>query len=288
MSANASWKARTSGLLGVDEVAVHPVEQGVGGLVGDDVERQAGEDRAPGQVPAAVGPLGGEVAEQQGLARRVVVGVRLPQGVRVDRGAGGRTRPSAGRSGLISRSASSRGRCGAHRARPAQGPLELAIVFIATAYTICWWNRGSPSETGHPVLGQQVRVVQVDRRVEAPARRVVVDHLQVLADRARAGAVAVGEVPGEREHDRLGPQGVQVGGEQGVEREDPEPAVWGVRPELIGVQTTARPAPASLAFAASAEQWRRASRPALRRRARPADGAGTSSSRATCRAGSAR
>ena len=62
-------------LLGLAEVAVHAVQQGVGRFVGDDVVGQAGEDHALPGRDARVGGGGGEIAEQQGLLLRVVVGV---------------------------------------------------------------------------------------------------------------------------------------------------------------------------------------------------------------------
>ena len=55
MSANASWKASTSGLVGRQEPPVHAVEQRVRRLVGDDVVRQAGEDHAARHVIVGVG-----------------------------------------------------------------------------------------------------------------------------------------------------------------------------------------------------------------------------------------
>ena len=72
--------------VGVDrlvEARMHSVEQRMGGLVGDDVVRQAGEDERAGGV---VGVLDAdrEVAEQQRLLGRAVVGVAVAHGVGVD------------------------------------------------------------------------------------------------------------------------------------------------------------------------------------------------------------
>ena len=59
MSAKPSCSASTSGLVELVEAPLHAVEHGVGGLVGDDVVRQAGVDPAarhmwsPGSSAAA-------------------------------------------------------------------------------------------------------------------------------------------------------------------------------------------------------------------------------------------
>ena len=58
-----------------EQKAIPADEKGVGRLVGDDVERLAGEDRPPGQGFAAALPARGEVAEEQGVPVGVVVGV---------------------------------------------------------------------------------------------------------------------------------------------------------------------------------------------------------------------
>ena len=84
MSAKASWKARTSGLVGVEIAAVHAVEQRVRRLVRDDVVREAGEHHAAGNVLGSGGLGGAEVAEQQRDLVRAVVGVRLAERVRID------------------------------------------------------------------------------------------------------------------------------------------------------------------------------------------------------------
>ena len=69
------------GPLGI--AGMQPVEQRVRRLVRDDVVRDdAEDDRAAHDRAAAVG--GREIAEQQGDLLRIVVGVRLPQRVRID------------------------------------------------------------------------------------------------------------------------------------------------------------------------------------------------------------
>ena len=76
------------GVARVEVVAMQPVQQGVGRLVGDDVERLAGEDRPAGQRIASRPLARREVAEEQGVRLGVVVGVGLAQGVGVDPQAG--------------------------------------------------------------------------------------------------------------------------------------------------------------------------------------------------------
>ena len=72
------------GVARLDEAPVHAVEQRVRRLVRDDVVREAGEDecRRAGCCAGSAGAR--EVAEQQRLLLRAVVGVGLAQGVRVD------------------------------------------------------------------------------------------------------------------------------------------------------------------------------------------------------------
>ncbi len=65
------------------EAAVHPVEDGVRRLVGDDVVRQAGEHRAPRHVVARIVLRRAEVPEPQRHPLRIVVGVRLAERVRM-------------------------------------------------------------------------------------------------------------------------------------------------------------------------------------------------------------
>ena len=71
--------------IGVVEVAkVDRIENGVGRFVGDDVRTQAREDEAA-RVVRPLELIGGrEVAEQQGSLVRVIVGVGIPDGVRVN------------------------------------------------------------------------------------------------------------------------------------------------------------------------------------------------------------
>ncbi len=66
------------------EAAVHAVEQGVRGFVGDDVVRQAGEHHAAGHVVTGIIGRRGEIPEEKRLLRRAEIGVRLAQGMWID------------------------------------------------------------------------------------------------------------------------------------------------------------------------------------------------------------
>ena len=180
------------------------------------------------QVPADVAPCGREVAEQQRLLVGVVVGVGLAHARAGRSGAAGRTRRSACCSnGMHLRRrlaallvALEAGRPERHAAqgRPRTGGSchRHRVGHLLVEPRVALGGRQA-------VLGQHVGVVQVDGRVEATARRVAVDHLDVLADRAGLELVAVGEFPGEFEGDLVGAEGVELGREQRVEREDAEP-----------------------------------------------------------------
>ena len=172
------------GVAAVEVVAVQAVEQGVGRLVRDHVERQASEDR-PARQRVPPGLLSrGEVAEQDRVAVGVVVGIRLAEGVGIDpqpaheRGLGRRrgdhlTVGVALQVRLPQRHSAQRLFEGVNRGhRHGVGHLlvELRIRL----------------RRGQAVLRGQAQVVQVDRMVEAPARRVVVDDLDIFTDRTRA------------------------------------------------------------------------------------------------------
>ncbi|TMQ12066.1 MAG: hypothetical protein E6J91_21555 [Deltaproteobacteria bacterium] len=92
----AIWCRSTSGKVNervdirwLDVAPVHPIEQRMDGLVGDDVVRQAREDPATREVRGCIGSgcvaLGSrEIAEQQSLLRGAVERVGLAECVRID------------------------------------------------------------------------------------------------------------------------------------------------------------------------------------------------------------
>ena len=162
------------------EAAVHAVEDGVGGLVGDDVVRQAGVDAAAGHVVAGVVRRGLEVAEQQRDLLRAVEGVGLPERVRAD----GqlldeaavvvgvlRVRPGPPEDGAAERALEVLDRLHRHGVDHLLVELRVAL-------------RGRPA-----VLREQARVVQVDGLVPL-ARGVHVLDGEVLADRPLLASVS--------------------------------------------------------------------------------------------------
>ena len=147
-----------------------------------------------------------EVAEEQRDALRRVIGVWL-HGARAD------TRAAATR--MPSRSSDARLRVagpGRQRLRRPSARSKLRMVRLATAYTICWWNCGVPFARRQPALRQHVRIVEIDRFVEAAARRIDVDDLEVLADRS-----AVQRLPRHLERDLADRRRFQRGGETWVD-----------------------------------------------------------------------
>ncbi len=134
------------------------------------VVRQAGEDGAAGQVP----PLGHgrEVAEEQGLLARAVVGVGLAQGVGVD------AQPPHEPIALVVVGLRPED-------APPQGPLEVADGGHGHGVDHLLMELGVPLGGIEPALSEQETVLQVDRRIAAAAGRIDVHHLQVLPHRSR-------------------------------------------------------------------------------------------------------
>ena len=68
-----------------------------------------------------------------------------------------------------------------------------------------------------PALSQNIRVVEVDRGIEAAACRIVVDHLHELADRTGLQPIAVRKVPGQLDRQLLRSQALQFRCVKGIE-----------------------------------------------------------------------
>ncbi len=214
-------EGRHVGVAVVLEEAVQAVEQGVRRLVRDHVLRQAGEDQPPRQVLARVGEAGREVAEEQRLLLRAVVGVGLAKGVGIDPQP--IDRPDDGLAGLgvaADLAVSVAHEEGRRQRLAAQRPFEVPdrghrhrVDHLLVELRVAFGR-------GQPVLRQQVRPVQVHRRVEAPARRVVVDDLEVLADRPRLEIL-----PGHAEHRLVDQRRVELRGQARVERVGPQTPV---------------------------------------------------------------
>ena len=179
MSANASWNASTSGLLGSLKRRCMPSSSAcVVSWAMMSCDRQVNTvSRAPRRRRRLDGRR--EVAEQQRLLRRAVVGVRLAQRVRVD------AQPLdvlASRHCALPRVG--REPCAATRARAARARARSCGSCASPPRTPSAGGTAgcSPTAAGRPAPGA-CGSFEVDRRVEAPARRIVVDHLHVLADR---------------------------------------------------------------------------------------------------------
>ena len=84
---------------------------------------------------------------------------------------------------------------------------------------------------GEAVLGEDARIVQVDRLVEGSARGVGIDHLDVLADGSRPEIL----FPGDADRDLADAGGVELSRKAGIESEDPQVAQDG-----FGNQVTLR------------------------------------------------
>ena len=140
-----------------------PIDQRVRRLVHDDVVGQAAEHPLPGQVPAGVAGIGTEVAEAQGATVPVVEDrVLTLEAVREDPQS---VAPPPAEP-------------------PAQPALEVLQQRAGHRVHHLLVEAGVPLAGREAVLGQQDRIVQVDRRVEPPGAGVVVDHLHQVAARS--------------------------------------------------------------------------------------------------------
>ena len=162
------------GIRGRVEAAVHAVQNGVRGFVRHDVVRQAGVDCGARHVIARIAGRRLEVSEQQRDLLRAVVGIRLPQRVRIDLQA----LAVAAVVGLVLRIVFG---------PPQHGPAERALENGNRGHRDCvnrlLMKRRIAFGGRTAVLAQQPRIVQIDRLV-FDAGGVLVDHLQVLAVRS--------------------------------------------------------------------------------------------------------
>ena len=77
-------KGEHIGIGGVDELAVHAVEQGVCSFVSDDVLRKTGEDRATRQLLAGIVIVSVEISEEESHFIGRIVGVGFAQGMGIN------------------------------------------------------------------------------------------------------------------------------------------------------------------------------------------------------------
>jgi hypothetical protein len=178
------------------------VEQRVRRLVRDDVVREAGEHEPARQLRAGRGAHRGEVAEQERVLARAVVRVRSAEGVRVDAEPVDELVPVADLARAIAmrpeHAPSERELEVAHR-RHGDGVDELLVELRV-------------SLVGIEPVGADV-VLEVHRIVVRLARRIVVDDLDVLADRADAELL-----PRHAEGDLVHRRGLELLRESGIER----------------------------------------------------------------------
>jgi hypothetical protein len=203
----------------VEQGRVHAVEDRVRRLVGHDVLGQAREHRAPGIDASRIRVRGREVAEEQRLALRIVERVLLPQRVRVD------AQLTDVLGGAVARYA----RRPQHPAP--QGVLEVLDRPHRHRIHHLLVELRARLRRREPVLGEQGAVVEVDGRVEAAARGVVVDHVQVVA--ARPGLEL--RLPRHLVDDLVDRGGLELGRELRVERVAAQPPPGGLR-ELDGAR----------------------------------------------------
>ena len=168
------------GVTVLDEPPVKTVQNRVTQLVDDHIVRQAGEDGPAREVVARRIARGREVTEQDRLLHGVVVRVCFPEGVRVDAQA-------PDEFFVVKRSV----RCAARRPeqRPPQRALEQADHLHANGVYHLLVELRVAVRRVDPMLLDHVRIVQIDRFVKTPGRRIEVNHLQVVADRSRRGAI---------------------------------------------------------------------------------------------------
>ena len=160
---------------GHGKVLAEPVNERMGDFVGDDVRRQAGEDHLAGQIGARILQIGAVVAEQHRLARRVEVGVAALERVRNE-------------AQLLV-------------ATPAETSAEIALESFDHArcnriddlLVRAWVTLGRLQA----ILGQHIRLVEIDHGVPALAHRIEVDDAQQLAFGPLLQAELVGHTDGE-------------------------------------------------------------------------------------------
>ena len=77
-------KSQHVGIGGLGEIRPNAVDDRVGHLVGDNVLREAGENELAGEISTLSGFVRGEVAKQNSVRLRAVVGIGLLHSVRVE------------------------------------------------------------------------------------------------------------------------------------------------------------------------------------------------------------
>jgi hypothetical protein len=155
----------------------------------------------------------GKVAEQQRFFRGAVIGVLLPKRVRVD--------PQAPHE-LVAVAFP-----GPHRAigperHAAERALEMTNRRHRHGIDHLLVKLRIGLRGGEAVLGEQVRMIEIDRMIEDAAGRIVVDHFDVFAHRTRLEIL-----PRNLGHDFVETGGVELRGQARIESEDAQPPAGG-------------------------------------------------------------
>jgi len=227
---------------GFGEVDMHPVQNGVGHFMSDDVVGETGKDHATGIGVSGVGVFGGEVAKEDRPFLRRVVGVPGAEGMRVEAETLDKLIaqiadlfPGFYPGSFLSEPGILAGRIPGAQGRPEEGAtqgifkvpdrlhgdgidhllMELRVAFGA----------------GKTIAGEEVGMVQVDREIGAIGGGVDIHDFEVFAH--GSGLQILFKEKRNRdfvERDRFHP-----GGEAGIKGEDPEASFirWGDR-VLVG------------------------------------------------------
>src|SRR5262249_48804474 len=140
--------------------AVQSIEQRMGGLMADDVMRQAAENRPTRQIIAG-GQFGSpEITEQQRLMLWAVIGVRGAQRVRVD---------AQSLDVLLLRLAVDLDEARRPKGAASQCPLKIVDRLPGHRISHLLMKLRVRLGGGEPVCGQQISVVEIDRSVAGPA-----------------------------------------------------------------------------------------------------------------------
>ena len=200
------------------ETPVQPVEQRMRHFVGDDVAGQAGEDRRAWRRGVAITAVCREIAEQQRLLVRAVIGVVGSQRVRID----AQARHFIGLEPLVAAPDGVFAVVGRPQRAAAERPLEMAdrghgdgINHLLVKLRIALRRRQT-------TLGEKGLVVQVDRVIDPVRGRIDIHDFEIFANRTRpqrlGGSGLV--IPGNRQRRLMHRNGIEALGHRRIERID--------------------------------------------------------------------
>src|SRR5258706_2794927 len=220
------------------ETGMNAVEQRVRCLVGDDVMRQAREYGGPGRVILILGKHR-EIAEQQGFLGGAVIGILVAQGMRINAQPANEFAPPLFGRTLLRSLPSWR-----PQGHPAERALEVAdgghrdridhlLVELRIAFGRC-----------QSILGKEIWIVEIDRRIDDVAGRIDTDYLDVFPNRSGRQRPSVGPtLPRNANNDFLDGCRLRPLRKTGIEGEYAEPArTWNLdvrRQHALPLTTTA-------------------------------------------------